>query len=82
MFIVVLVAYIFFKVNFCLLRALRGIFMIVGVFTLICFVVDKYESLPEPVILVLNSFHIYVIEAINHLHKLLATMNLPFRAEI
>lgn len=56
--------------------------MIVGVFTLICFVVDKYESLPEPVILVINSFHIYVIEAINHLHNLLATMNLPFRAEI
>lgn len=76
---VLIAAYVFIKVNFCMFRAARGIFTIIGVLTACCMVVEKYESLPEPVILALNSMRLNSFDYFQTFYKFVTSLNLARR---
>lgn len=77
--VVLIAAYVFVKVNFCMFRAMRGIFTIIGIFTACCMVVEKYESLPEPVILALNSMRINSFDYLQIFYKFVTSLNFARR---
>lgn len=77
--LVLIAAYVFVKVNFCMFRAARGILTIVGLLTVCCLVVEKYESLPEPVILVLNTMRINSFDLFQKFYKYVNSLNIMRR---
>lgn len=76
---ILIVAYVFVKVNFCIFRAARGILTIIGLLTVCCMAIEKYESLPEPVILALNSMRHNSFHYFEKFYSLVKTLNLMSR---
>lgn len=74
--VMIVAAYVFAKVNFCILRACRFILAVIGLFTVCCMVVHKYESLPEPIILALNSIRINTFAYMQKFYRLINALNL------
>lgn len=77
--VVLIAAYVFVKVNFCMFRAVRGVLTIIGLLTVCCLVVEKYESLPEPVILALNTMRINSFDIFQKFYKFVNSLNLTRR---
>lgn len=77
--VLLIAAYVFVKVNFCIFRAARGILTLIGLMTVCCVAAQKYESLPEPIILAINSIRINSFEFLKAFYKLVASLNLVRR---
>lgn len=77
--VAIIAAYVFAKVNFCLLRAARGVLTIIGLLTICCLVVEKYESLPEPIILALNTMRINSFDLFQKFYRFVNALNLTRR---